>query len=179
MSRIPYPAAGAALAGPDGRPVLNVVRMMEHLPPGVLEPFKALGQAVLWKGTVDPALREMAIVRVGYLLEAAYEVHHHAAFARAVGVTEQQLAELSRRGELPSLDPCQRAAIALVDELVIGGQPTEATLAGVSQFLDDQQLIELVVAVGYYRLVCNFLAVTGIEVEEFTLGTAGPGSVST
>ena len=53
-----------------------------------------MGNALLYKCELDPVLRELAIIRVGRLSRAAYEVFQHERIGREVGVTEDKIAAL-------------------------------------------------------------------------------------
>ena len=50
-----------------------------------------LGSYFLEEGKLDPALRELAILRVGYECGAAYEFGQHIAFGRRAGLTDAQI----------------------------------------------------------------------------------------
>ena len=86
MARIPY-------RNPDEAPAritdllaknkgANIFRMMAHAE-AAFEPYLRLGHALLFKGELDARLREMAIVRVGQLCGAPYEVVAHEKIARS------------------------------------------------------------------------------------------------
>ena len=74
MARAPYPDIETL---PDELrtfvqrfdPLMNVFHMLAHTGPA-LPHFMRLGNAILFKGRLDPELREIAILRVGHLLGA-------------------------------------------------------------------------------------------------------------
>ena len=74
----------------NGRPVLNVFKVMAHCPQ-VGYYFLRLGNSILLKGTVPPTLRELAILRVGHMNQAKYEWTHHVSIALRVGVGKAQI----------------------------------------------------------------------------------------
>lgn len=160
MARVPY----APLANPGSDHPLNLFRMLAHSPP-VLAGFAKLGGALLRDSSLDPRLREVAIVRVGLLAGASYEVEKHTAIARAVGLTDVELRGL-RPGESPSaLSDAARAVIEFTDELFGSVRADDAVLARVRRHLDDRQLVELVVTIGYYGLVCRVLETLEVDRE--------------
>ena len=72
------------------RPPLNLYRMLPRT--GVLAAhFLDMGAAIRNQLTLNADLRELAIVRSGVLTGADYEVHHHMAIARSVGVSDDAL----------------------------------------------------------------------------------------
>src|SRR5258706_3059822 len=94
MPRIPYfdlnkaPPAIAELL--SSRPPLNIYRMLPHAvaaAPGFLK----LGGALLRESELDAKLRELAILRVGVLSGATYEVHQHKRVARSVGLSNDNI----------------------------------------------------------------------------------------
>lgn len=160
MARIPY--APPASAGSDHP--LNLFRMLAHSPP-VLSGFAKLGGALLQDASLDPRLRELSIVRIGLLAGASYEVGKHTAIARAVGVSDAELAALRPDASRDALGDAARAVIELSDELFGGVRASDAALARVRRHLDDRQLVELVVTIGYYGLVCRVLETLGVDQE--------------
>ena len=160
MARIPY----APRDNPGADHMLNLFRMLAHSPP-VASGFARLGGALLQDSTLDPRLREAAIVRVGLLAGAAYEVEKHTAIARMVGLSEAELAALTPGGDASALGDALRAVLALTDELFANVRASDAALDAVRRHLDDRQVVELVVTAGYYGLVCRVLETLGVDRE--------------
>lgn len=160
MARLPY--APAANTGADHP--LNLFRMLAHSPP-VLSGFVALGGALLGESALDARLRELAILRVGRRAGARYEVEKHERIARAIGVTDAELQALAPGASLAALDEAARDVVVLTDELVAGVRAGDAALASARRHLDDRQVVELVVTVGYYGLVCRVLETFGVDLE--------------
>src|ERR1700757_2773778 len=75
------------------KPHLNIYRMLANSENG-MKGFVRMGNALLNRGELDPALRELAILRVGRLNRAAYEVFQHERIARESGVAEEKIAAL-------------------------------------------------------------------------------------
>ena len=57
-------------------PPLNIFRMLAG-GEGLLRAFSRFGNHLLYKTALDPVLREIAILRVGVLSDATYEMHQH------------------------------------------------------------------------------------------------------
>ena len=60
--RIPYPENAPVQPG-----ALNIERMFFHMPPDLLAGFGAFAQSVMATTSLNPLLRELAILRVGHL----------------------------------------------------------------------------------------------------------------
>jgi len=160
MARIPY----APSENPGANHSLNLFRMLAHSPP-VAAGFAGLGGALLQEGTLDPRLRELAIVRVGKLAGASYEVQKHTVIGRAMGLTDAELDALAPGADPAPLDEVCRTVLTLTDELFHGIRASDAAMAGARRHLDDRQFLELVVTIGFYGLVCRVLETLGVDLE--------------
>ncbi|WP_053846357.1 carboxymuconolactone decarboxylase family protein [Streptomyces sp. NRRL B-24085] len=142
---------------------LNVFRMLMHSPalaPGVL----ALGDAILQRNSLPDALRELAIVRVGQVYGAAYEVHHHENIARLVGLGEEAIAAAAT-GSTEGLSASEAAVLAATDRLLDQHCLDDGARKELLAFLTVNQLADLVVTVGFYQLICDFLNTFEVTTE--------------
>ena len=103
MSRIPYYEVENATGKHAEfleklKPHLNIYRMLANSEYGA-KGFVRMGNALLHRCELDPTLRELAILRVGRLSRAAYEVFQHERIAREVGAgTAPDTADRSKLG---------------------------------------------------------------------------------
>ena len=92
MARVPY-LQKSDLA-PEDQALLdrniNLHRALVHSPGGARN-FSRLGGYIRHKSTLDPRLRELAILQVGYLARSAYEYSHHIKIGREFGVTDADI----------------------------------------------------------------------------------------
>ena len=66
-----------------------------------------------------PRLRELAILRVGRLSRAAYEVFQHERIAREAGVTDDKIAALRDATiEAPAFSDNEKAVLRFTDDVV-------------------------------------------------------------
>jgi 4-carboxymuconolactone decarboxylase len=171
MPRMPY--AAPMPDSPEGqflaRLPLNVARMMAHSP-DQMRTALGLGDAILTKGDLDPVLREMAILRVGHRLGAAYETYHHERIGRTLGMSEAQI-EATRTGA--GIDADDVLVIAVAEALDRDGRLSDELFAQALARFGPRQIVELVLAVGYYGMVSRFLNAFGVEVEDTALTLPG------
>jgi alkylhydroperoxidase family enzyme len=146
-------------------PPLNVFRMLAHVPPAV-EPFIRFGNALLVKGKLDPILREMAIVRVGILSGASYEVHQHEIISRDLGMAEAKIQALKIGPNSPEFTDQERAILAYTDNQVANTRASDEVFNAVRGFLSVEQVAELTLAIGFYMMVSRFLETFGVDIEE-------------
>jgi alkylhydroperoxidase family enzyme len=171
MARIEY--ADPAKASERTREILgknrnaNIFRMMSHSP-SYFEQYCRLGNAIRFKGELDPIVRELAITRTGILCEAPYEVVAHKRIGKGVGVTDEQNAALDNWKDAACFDDVQRAALAFTDEIVTRHKPTDATFNAVAAKLSPAALIELQLSVGFYIMTSKFLETFGVDLQAAT-----------
>jgi 4-carboxymuconolactone decarboxylase len=148
------------------KPHLNIYRMLAHSEPA-MKGFVRMGNALLNRGELDPALRELAILRVGRLNRAAYEVFQHERIARESGVAEEKIAALRDATiEAPAFSEQDKAVLRFTDDVVRNVKATDRAYKAVQAFLSPGALVELTLTVGYYMMVCRFLETLGVDGEE-------------
>jgi alkylhydroperoxidase family enzyme len=143
---------------------LNVYRMVMHSP-GLAPGLLALGDAVLQANSLPPHWRELAIVRVGHAYGAAYEVHHHETIAGLVGLSPTAIGAAAT-GFTEKLPAEEAAILTWTDRLLANHTLDDTERAEALKVLSVNQLADLVITVGFYQLVCNFL-------NTFTVTTDG------
>jgi alkylhydroperoxidase family enzyme len=126
-----------------------------------------MGNALLHRCELDPALRELAILRVGRLSRAAYEVFQHERIAREVGVADEKIAALRDATiEAAVFSDEDKAVLRFTDDVVRNVRASDKTLKAVEAFLSRGALVELTLTIGYYMMVCRFLETLGVEGED-------------
>ena len=168
MPRIPYP--DIAKAAPETREMfgklqaLNIYRMMVHADTQMPR-FVRFGNGLLFKTAIDPILREMAILRVGYLSKASYEVHQHERISRDLGMAEDKLQALKQGPEAPVFNELERLVVRCTDEVVRNVKASDATFKALADRLGHRQLSELILVIGFYMMVCRFLENFEVDIE--------------
>ncbi len=148
-----------------GGQVLNIFKVMAHCPK-VGREFLRLGNAILFKGSLPPKLRELAILRVGDLAEATYEWTQHVPIGMMAGLTEVQIKTLHRWEASSLFSGQERAVLQYTDEVAQDIRVSEKTFKAVRDFLTEEQVVELTTTIGYYGMVSRILEALEIELEE-------------
>lgn len=169
MARVPYCDLETA---PEGS--REMLAKMAHLnifrafanSPTMFPAFIRLGNAILFKSHLDPILREMAIVRVGILSKAGYEVYQHERISRQVGMPDDKIAALRVGGDAEVFNEIERAVLRFTDDVVMNVHASSETYDAAARHLNPNQMIELVVTIGYYMMVSRFLETMEVEIEE-------------
>jgi len=168
MPRIPY--FDMEQATPEyrdmlkGRYNLNLYRMLPHattIAPG----FLRMGGAILRESAIDPQLREIAILRVGFLSKASYEVHQHKRVARKVGLSDAKIAALENDPRSAAFSPLEKLVIWYTDEVVANVKASDALFDELLAQLDHRRMAELTLTIGFYMAVSRFLENFEVEIE--------------
>ncbi|MDD5126991.1 MAG: carboxymuconolactone decarboxylase family protein [Dehalococcoidales bacterium] len=147
-----------------GWPVLNLFKVLGHCPHIGLN-FQRLGNAILHGEGLSPKLRELAILRVGDLAHSVYEFTKHTEIGKKAGVTSQQIAEISRWATSPAFDEKERVVLAYTDEVAQNIAVKDTTFAALKRFFNEEEIVELTTAIGYYGLVSRILVALQVELE--------------
>ena len=173
MARIPYVDLELA---PDAikeqlktRKPLNIYRMLAHattVAPG----FLMMGRGLLRESELDPGLRELAILRVGILSGADYEVYQHTRVAKSVGLSDVKIEAIAEGADSPTFTKLEALVLAFTDEVVCKVKAGEELFDDLLKHLNERQMAELVLTIGFYMMVCRFL-------ENFEVDIEPPGSI--
>jgi alkylhydroperoxidase family enzyme len=149
------------LPGPDGAP-LNVFATLAHLP-DLLRRVNALGGYFFVKGGIAVREREMVILRTAAFIGSEYEIGQHRWIGAKAGLTPDEIeAALDADRDHP-WSPDDAALLAFTDELLRTDTVTDGTWDALSTRYEDLQRAELLVLVGYYRMLGGVL--NGLRVE--------------
>ncbi len=146
---------------------LNIFRVMLHRP----KTAKALSDllvSLLFGGELVDRLRELLIMRIGWVSGSDYEWTQHWRIAQEqFGCTEQDLLEL--RGDWRSsthFGDDEKTLLAAVDSLIEQGTLSSDLASECLERLGRNATIELATAVGAWRLVSKVTNALEIPLEE-------------
>ena len=144
---------------------LHIFQLMAHAET-CFRPLLALGTAILARQQLSAKLRELAILRVARLSGAEYEWVQHVPIAKAAGASEAQVAALERgAAEATCFDAAERAVLAFTSELVERARPSDGAFEGLLPHLSAREIVELVVAIGYYMMIARLMETAQIDLD--------------
>ena len=111
------------------------------------------------------ALRELMILRVSQMTGARYEWAHHRPMALAAGVSEAQLAALSRWRDADRFDAREQAALQATEEIVAGPGASAAAVEALKARFAPDEVIDLLLTASFYVCVSRLLASLDLAVE--------------
>lgn len=131
------------------------------------KPWLLLGRALLMNGSLPFADRELIILRVGFNHGSPYEWGQHVKIAIEGGIPREDVDRVPAGPEAPGWEKRTRLLLRAVDELHHESRIGEETWAALSDHLDERQLIELPMLVGYYAMVAFTLNSLAIQPEDW------------
>jgi len=144
---------------------LHVFRLMAHAETS-FRAWVRLGATILSRQALPANLRELAILQVARLSPAEYEWVQHVPIARRTGVTDDQIEALrGGREEVDCFDARERAVLRFAAELVAGPRASDTAYAAVAAHLPPREIVELVLAVGFYMLMARLMETADIDLE--------------
>src|SRR3984893_4040277 len=114
MARLPYLEPDQV--APEYRDMLkrntNLHKLLVNSP-DMARAFNGIGNFIRFKSKLDPRLRELAILQVGWMEKSEYEFTHHVKIGKEFGVTDEDIEGLRAEPEvkLPPLEPLTKAIL--------------------------------------------------------------------
>jgi 4-carboxymuconolactone decarboxylase len=152
------------LMGPNGRPI-NIFGTLAHHPK-LMKRFNVIGGFFLNSGLLPAREREIVILRVGHNCNAVYEFGQHTVIGLRVGLSEGEIAALTKEPAVHGWSADDLALIALADDLCADDCVSDTTWAALQSRWSDAEMLELVMVAGMYRMVSGFLNSLGVELDD-------------
>ena len=135
--------------------------------PGAMRAFQVLGGYIRSGSKLDPRLRELAILQVGWLARSPYEWSHHIHIGHEAGVSDADIEALvaESEGRESALEPLARRVLRAAREITQEGAIGQSSFDALLPVLGNEQLVDLVMAVAFYCAVVRVLASLQIDVE--------------
>ena len=146
------------------RGLLNIYRTLARQPRAA-KAFLGWGRYVLRESDFDARLRELAILRTGWLCKSGYEWTQHSRLARTLGFSENEIERIKRGPDAADWSPLESLVLKATDELHATHHVSDETWQALTQRLSEKHLMDLVFTVGHYTQVCMILNSFGIQVE--------------
>lgn len=168
MARFPYLSKEDLL--PEHQDLIrdiNLSRLLVHSP-NAARASRGTAMYIRNGSKLDPRLREMAIIQVGYLARSVYEYAHHVQIGLEAGVSEADIRAITDEtaGKPTALDPLAKAVLKAARELSDEIKLSDATFAALRQHLDNEKLIDLFLAICSYCATVRMLAALQVDLED-------------
>lgn len=158
----------ASTGGPGGGDIPEYfLTMVKH--PGIFRCQLEMG-TVIFKGALPPRERELAVLRIGWLMRAPYEWGEHVDIGKRYGITPEEIERVIVGSAAPGWGEHDAAILRAVEELLGDQTISDSTWAILVKSWDEQQLIEFPMMVGQY--VATAYVQNALRMR---LGPANPG----
>jgi alkylhydroperoxidase family enzyme len=158
--RYPFPSRDPSR--PKG---LNALGMLAHHPE-LTTAYHHFNGHVLFASTITPRQRELLVLRVAVLRDAAYEWAQHAVLAGDAGITEEELSNVRSGPGHGDWSPIEAALLSAADELVRDARLSDGTWTTLTGELDTRQLMDVVFTVGAYDLLAMAFRTFDVELDD-------------
>src|ERR1700722_3838901 len=168
MARLPYLEADQV--APEYRAMLkrntNLHKLMVNSP-DMARAFNGVGNFIRFKSRLDPRLRELAILQVGWMEKSEYEFTHHVKIGKEFGVTDADIEGLMAEtaGKTSAIESLTKAIMKGAREIVRDLAMSDTTFAEIKKELSDEHMTDLVLIIAYYCGVVRVLATMKIDNE--------------
>jgi len=173
MPRIPYaeletlPEDAKRLLLGRRSPQGNVFRMIANAGKATAG-YLGFGAALRQNLAIDLLLYEYIIVRVANLSRAGYVIRQHEAFLRKQKVSEDVILALRVKPTADVFNEKERAALRLVDEIVLNVRASDAAFAAAATHFNPEQLMHIAFTIGQYMLTCRIVETFDVDLQPFT-----------
>jgi len=150
--------------GNSGRGVANVYGTYIHsFRMDVLR--RRVAEHIRDETTLSDRHREILLLRIGVLGRSEYEWAAHSRIGRAIGMTDDDLARIVAGPEDPNGDETERALLRATDELFRDDFVSDETWAVLAAAFDTRQLLDILTAVGGYRMLSMAINTFGVQLD--------------
>lgn len=171
-ARVPRLPVDEAKAAADEAGVPNYMAelaifqvLLNH--PSLARAVNDLLATMLWHGALDTRLRELVIMRIGWLTASDYEWTQHWRVALGLGVSADDLLGVRDWQACAAFGAAERAVLAATDDVVRDGAVSAKSWAACErEFGAPAVLIELVTAIGAWRMIASILHSLQVPLED-------------
>jgi AhpD family alkylhydroperoxidase len=146
---------------------LNVYRALANAET-VFSGWMVAGHAALTSPVLPARLRELVILRIGYLMNCRYEIAQHTAVARAVGISDREITALAcelgpATGDFNELE---RVVLELTTELLTTRGVAAALFDEAHRALGSEGTIEVLMLINRWAGLALMLNALDVDVDE-------------
>lgn len=141
--------------------------------PALAKAFMTFNRHILYENSIDVRTRELAVLRVSWVLRSPYEWGQHALVAEESGVTAEEIDRCRMPADTPGWDAHDAAVIKAVDDLLGGGDIDDESWAVLHERWGDEGMLDFIHTVGCYTTVGMVFNATRLPLDEGMTGFPG------
>jgi alkylhydroperoxidase family enzyme len=167
LQRAQWTAEMRRLLDPNdsGRDVANVYKTYIHsFRMDVLR--RHVSEHIRDETTLSDRQREILLIRIGVLCRSEYEWAAHSRVGRAVGMSESEIARIVAGPGRENDGSIELALLRAADELYRDDFVSDETWASLAAQFDAAQLLDILTAVGGYRMFSMAINTFGVQLDD-------------
>jgi 4-carboxymuconolactone decarboxylase len=153
--------SGPSFAKNDENHVLNT---FAHYPE-LTQPFLMFNRHILTTSTLPVRLRQIAILRVGWVRKSRYMWSSHLRTSLRRGLVGEDFAPIKEGSDSPYWNDLERLVLRATDQLIATSDLDDELWDALSVHFDRKQLLDFLFTVGCYMLMAIVLNATRIDRE--------------
>ncbi|HTV94680.1 MAG TPA: carboxymuconolactone decarboxylase family protein [Steroidobacteraceae bacterium] len=164
MSTLPHGRDNVLEGWRTGKPVAGthlVCTQLRH--PALAKAFLTFNAHFFYASKLPDRVREILILRIGWLRHADYEFIAHVELGRRAGLTDADIEHIKLGPTAAGLAPEDALLLRAVDELKSEARIGAGTWTLLARRFDAQQLLELIFIVGCYEMLA--MALNSVEIQ--------------
>jgi 4-carboxymuconolactone decarboxylase len=116
--------------------------------------------------TIDPRLRELIILRMGWSTDSVYEFGQHVVAARKTGITDEEIRRTTEPIDESTWSPLEVTALRMVDDISRDDCVSDDVWGVMREQVDDRTAVAMIGLACYYRMVAGMLNSLGVQPED-------------
>ena len=146
----------------------NVFRALLHSQSATAG-FYGVVNALLFHNKVAARTRELIILRIGWRTGSEYVFCNHVRFCRDLGIPDEDVLGVGDPERCRAYSRIDRAVIQLADELHEHAEVTRSTWAVLENAFASDELVELLLTAGFWRMAAGFVKSAKIPLDKGVL----------
>ncbi len=156
---------GRQLGVVDWLATSNVWRGLFHNPRAAFGVYGVV-DALIFHNTVSARARELVILRVGWRAASEYVFCNHVRIARELGMSDEEILGVRSPEQCRIYSETDYHVIGLADELDDAVEVTPSTWAALEHVFTPAELVELVLAAGFWRTIAGFAKTAKLTLDD-------------
>jgi alkylhydroperoxidase family enzyme len=171
VTRLPVPGPGelrpdieqlVAAIAPPGRDPAQTMAVLGRQP-DLLSPFLGWAAALALTGVLSNRAHELLALRAASNCRSEFEWAEHAEYARAAGLTENEIDAAAQPIAAHEWTDAERALLIAADELHATQNVSDETWTRLTAHYDAPALVEILFVVGQYTMLSMFANAAGLD----------------
>ena len=167
LSEANFTAEQAEIAAPSRERfgmVFNVNKTLMHNMP-LFTSWITFARHIMAGSSLEPRLREIIIMRVGWNTSCEYEWGQHVLMSEPAGLTPEDHKRIKEGALAEGWSEIESVLITATDELLGETMISNATWAALSGQLNEKQITDVIFTVGQYQMMAMALNSLGVQRE--------------